>query len=97
MPWRPTGPFWGNNAIPEASNSAMSKTDRIKEEIGWLKVIFAVCVAVDASLIGWLARNYSHAGIVTVVVGIAGVIGLSIAIVYANRVAYRRFRELEDA
>ena len=91
------GLFWGNDTIPEPSNSAMSKADRSKEKIGWLKVIFAVCVAVDASLIGWLARNYLHAGIVTVVVGIVGVIGLSIAIVYANRVASRRFRELEDA
>jgi hypothetical protein len=29
----------------------MSKADRIKDEIGWLKVVFAVSVALDASLV----------------------------------------------
>jgi hypothetical protein len=39
----------------------MPKADRIKEEIGWLKVVFAVCVALDASLVAWLAQNYATA------------------------------------
>jgi hypothetical protein len=36
----------------------MSKADRFKEEIGWWKVLTGVCVALDASLIGWLVQNY---------------------------------------
>ena len=39
----------------------MAKIDRLKEEIGWLKVMFAVLVAIDASLVGWLAQNYAKA------------------------------------
>ena len=37
----------------------MAKVDRLKEEIGWLKVVFGVLVALDASLLGWLAQNYA--------------------------------------
>jgi len=39
----------------------MSKSDRLKEELGWLKLVFAVLVAVDVSLVGWLAENYQTA------------------------------------
>jgi hypothetical protein len=34
----------------------MSRLDSAKEELGWLKVVFAVLVAIDASLIAWLLR-----------------------------------------
>jgi hypothetical protein len=33
----------------------MSRGDRIKEELGWLKLVFGVLVAIDVSLVGWLA------------------------------------------
>jgi hypothetical protein len=39
----------------------MAKIDRLKEEIGWLKVVFGVLVAIDASLLGWLAQSYGTA------------------------------------
>jgi len=39
----------------------MSQSDRIKEEIGWLKLVFGALVAVDVSLIAWLAQNYKAA------------------------------------
>jgi hypothetical protein len=35
----------------------MSKADHLKEEIGWLKVAFGIAVALDASLVAWLAQN----------------------------------------
>ena len=35
----------------------MPKVDKLKEEIGWLKVVFAILVAIDISLVGWLAQN----------------------------------------
>lgn len=75
----------------------MSKADRIKEEIGWLKVVFAVCVALDASLIAWLAQNYATANPVIVYAGFIGAIVLASVVVFVNRRAYRRIDELEDA
>ncbi|MCB1948681.1 hypothetical protein [Nitrosomonas sp.] len=75
----------------------MSKAERLKEEIGWLKVVFAVCVALDASLVAWLAQNYASANPVLVITGCIASVLIALLIVYVNRRAYRRFEELEDA
>ncbi len=37
--------------VLQAYNDPMSKADRIKEALGWLKVVFAALVAVDVSVI----------------------------------------------
>lgn len=39
----------------------MSRSDRLKEEVAWLKVLSAAFMALDALLITWLARNYETA------------------------------------
>ena len=39
----------------------MSKNEKIKEQLGWLKVSFGLLVAMTASLIGWMASNYDTA------------------------------------
>lgn len=65
--------------------------------VGWLKVVFAVAVAVDAPLIGWLAQGYGTAGRIITIVGVVGVVALSILVVSVNRRAYQLLRELENA
>jgi len=66
----------------------MSKVDRIKEEIGWLKVVFAVCVALDASLVAWLTQNYATANEVIVVAGFIAALVLAGVVVFVNHRAY---------
>jgi len=74
----------------------MSRIDRIREEIGWLKLVFGVLVAVDVSLLGWLAQNYANANTVLLVVGLVAIVVLTGGIVWVNRAAYRRIEELEE-
>ena len=74
----------------------MSKVESIKEELGWLKVVFAVLVAIDVSLVAWVAQNYNLANDVLVVVAIVAVAVLTAVIVWVNRLAYRKIRELEN-
>lgn len=74
----------------------MSRADRLKEEIGWLKVIFAVSVALDASLVAWLAQNYDVQRLVIVSTGFAAALVLAGVVVYVNRRAYRCIEELEN-
>ena len=74
----------------------MAKIDRLKEEIGWLKVVFGVLVAIDATLLGWLAQNYASSGRLLVLAGTIATIVLSFVVVRINRLAYRRIEELED-
>jgi hypothetical protein len=73
----------------------MSKSDRLKEELGWLKLVFGALVAVDASLIAWLAQNYSSAATILVVSGFIGVVVVTLVGVLVNRAAIRRFKQLE--
>lgn len=75
----------------------MSKSERNKEEIGLLKVLVAICVALDASLGGWLAQNYATANTAIVTMGLVGVAALSAFVPYLIRRAYQLLQELEDA
>jgi uncharacterized membrane protein len=75
----------------------MSKAERLKEEIGWLKVVFAVSVALDASLVGWLAQNFDTTSRFLFVAGVVAAVVLAVVVAYVNRLAYRRLKELEDA
>ena len=72
----------------------MATTDAIKEELGWLKVVFAVGAAIDASLLAWLARANADFGLFILAFIAAAV--LTIYIARINTVAYRRIHELKD-
>lgn len=74
----------------------MSRNDRIKEELGWLKIVFAVLVAVDVSLVGWLAENYQEVSQLLVVCAFVGVVFATVVVIWVNRAAMRRFKALED-
>ena len=74
----------------------MAKIDRLKEEIGWLKLVFGILVAIDASLVGWLAQNYATANGVLIAGGVLATAVVTLGVVRINRVAYHRMRELED-
>jgi hypothetical protein len=74
----------------------MSKADGIKEELGWLKVVFGVLVAVDVSLVAWVAQNFGSSNRALVWGAIFAVAVLTIGVVWINRLAYRRIRELEQ-
>ncbi len=44
----------------------MSEIDKIKEEIGWLKVVFGLLIAIDVSVIGWAVQNFNKTSITLV-------------------------------
>jgi 4-hydroxybenzoate polyprenyltransferase len=73
-----------------------AKADRIKEALGWLKVVFAALVAVDVALIAWLAQNFQGAENVLVILALVAVVFTTGAIVGVNHAAYRRISELEN-
>jgi len=75
----------------------MASVDRIKEEIGWLKVPFGLLAVVDASLLGWLAQSYTKANPVLVAASTVAVIVVSSGIFQLNRIAYRLFDDLEES
>jgi hypothetical protein len=76
--------------------SVIAKIDRLKEEIGWLKVVFGVLVAIDASLLGWLAQNYATASRLLVLAGTVVTVVVTWVVVRVNRLAYCRIEQLEE-
>ena len=74
----------------------MPKLDKLKEELGWLKVVFGIFIATDLSLIAWLIKNYETQNeFLTIISGVA-IAGISLAIVKVNRIAYKKIDEIGE-
>lgn len=78
----------------------MSQAERIKETLGWLKVVFAALVAIDVSLIAWLTQNFRTAEAVVVVLALVAVVGTTVGttvgIVAVNHAALKCLALLEN-
>ncbi|MEW6679531.1 MAG: hypothetical protein AB1297_00720 [bacterium] len=74
----------------------MAKVDKLKEEIGWLKIIFSILIATDISLVAWLVQNYGKATQLLIIVCAIAILLVTVAIVWVNRTAYRKIDELEE-
>ena len=74
----------------------MARIDQLKEEIGWLKIIFAILIATDISLDAWVIQNYGKTGKILLIVSVIGVFLLTFVIVWINQIAYRKIDELEE-
>ncbi len=74
----------------------MPKADAVKEEIGFLKLVFAVLVALDASLVAWLSQNFGTAHTLLLIGALVGVFLLTGVVVWITRLTYRRFQQLEE-
>jgi hypothetical protein len=55
----------------------MSTTDHVKEEIGLLKLFLGALIAIDVSLIAWLAQHYATADRFLVWAGVAATLALA--------------------
>jgi len=74
----------------------MAKLDELKEEIGWLKVLFGILTAIDISLLGWLAQHYNDTSIYLLVTAVIIIITVTIGIILVNKIAYSKIKELRD-
>ncbi len=74
----------------------MSKAEKLKEEIGWLKVVFGIFVVTNISMIAWLVQNVGQARSALVLACVLAVVSVTLGIVWVNHIAYRKIDELED-
>jgi hypothetical protein len=75
----------------------MAKGERIKEEIGWLKVVFAIVAAVDASLIAWVVQNLNTERTAIMAAAFFLALLFSAIVIHVNHLAFERIKELEQA
>lgn len=73
----------------------MSRKDKLKEEIGWLKVFFGILVATDISLVAWLSQNHPDSSSLMLTICIVAICIITLGIIWVNRAAYRKIDELE--
>jgi ATP/ADP translocase len=74
----------------------MAHIDKVKEEIGWLKVIFVISLATVLSLIAWLVENYGKGQRLLLVIGGVSAFLIMLAIIWINSVAKRKINKLEE-
>ena len=74
----------------------MAQIDKIKEEIGWLKVIFAILIATDISIVAWVIQNYGKANPGLLITGAIAAILITFVIIWLNNLAYRKIDKLEE-
>jgi len=74
----------------------VSKADRLKEDLAWLKLFFGAFLAVDVSVIAWLVQNYRQAETVIVVGAFIVIVVLTVGLVFVTRRAYKRIEQLEE-
>ena len=74
----------------------MEHSNKLKEEIGWLKVIFAMSIATALSEGAWVLQNYGKASRVLLIRNMIGAPVFTIISIGLNRVAYRKINQLED-
>ncbi len=74
----------------------MSKIDRIKEELAWLRLVFTIGAAIDVSLIAWIVRNYASTQPTFAALGLIGVVLFTAVCAWANHAALSRFKTLGE-
>jgi 4-hydroxybenzoate polyprenyltransferase len=74
----------------------VARIDKLKEEIGWLKIIFGVLIATNISLVAWLVQSYGKATQLLLIACVIVIFLVTLAIVWVNRAAYRKIDELEE-
>ncbi len=74
----------------------MSEKEKIKEEIGWLKLVFGLLTAVDVPLIAWLFNNFSVVPLTQVLTAISLVIIITCAMIKINFRIYKNLNRLRE-
>jgi hypothetical protein len=75
----------------------MGKIDKIKEQIGWLKVVFGILTATLISLVGFLVTSYSkNLEPLLIILTTMLILIILLAIIIVNKKAFQKMDELEE-
>lgn len=74
----------------------MSRLDKTKEEIGWLKIMFAISIATNLSLMAYLAQNYKTQEFYFSITNGIAILLITIAIIYINKLAYKKIDKIGE-
>ena len=70
--------------------------DKLKEQIGWLKVTYALALATDISLVAWIFNNFDTVSFVKLVISLFVSFFITLIIFLSNKKANQKMNQLED-
>ena len=73
----------------------MSNVDKIKEQIGWLKVVFGLLFATDISIVAYLFNNLERLNNLKVIIILLALSLVTLGILYINKKAMKKIDSLE--
>ena len=74
----------------------MFEVNRIEQEIGWYKVIFAIMTVTDLSLLAWFVQNLETVRQSILILCSMSVIVVTIILVFINRRVFTCLDRLEE-
>jgi uncharacterized membrane protein YhaH (DUF805 family) len=74
----------------------MSLEKRLEQEIGWFKVIFAILVAMDASLLAWITQNHVKMHAVLFWLSFLAIFVMTTAVVLVMKHIFKCLNRLEE-
>ena len=74
----------------------MYEEKRIEQEIGWYKVVFAIFMVTDLSLLAWLGQNLGTAAPLRVVACIISIIIVTAVVIFFIRRVFRCLDRLAE-
>ena len=74
----------------------MAYIDEIKEEIGYLKLIFSILIAIGISIIGWIFQNFDSIKDSRMLLAFFALVFTGIAILVVNKKIIQKIRKLKD-
>ena len=74
----------------------MSKIDKTKESIGYLKVVFSIFIAIDVSLVAWLFQHSAQLNNIKLILGTLTTVLITFAIIVLNKKILEKIDTLED-
>lgn len=74
----------------------MSKNEKIKEQIGWLKIVFGLLFATDISMIAYLFNSIEKLSITKIALVVLSLIIVTVGLYFINKNALEKIESLED-
>jgi len=74
----------------------VAKQDKIKEQIGWLKVVFGLLFATDFSIIGYLFNSFEKLSLIKLILILITLFIVTISLYFINKIAMKKINELEE-
>ena len=74
----------------------MSKLDKTKESIGYLKVVFGIFIAIDVSLVAWLFKHSAELDDIKLILSSLAIVFITFAIIVVNKKILYKIDTLEE-